>query len=209
MAFALQRLIELRPHLYHLTAASNLSSIVKTKSLRSADLLLADAGMMEQSSQRRLDHLNFRHGHDSVQIRDQKPLIEGAIDFEEGWNISRLVQFINQHVFFWPGNHAGPIGAGVNHFERYRSEAPVILRLATADLLDKGLKFSRYNSGAPRCSGGRYSPRGSMTYVPALNFLGTASEVVEVVVFGDCPLPATAEVSTSPAGPWSKLCSAA
>lgn len=209
MAFALQRPIELRPYLFHLTAASNLPSIVKTKALRSAGLLLADAGLTEQSSQRRLDHLNIRQGHDSVQIRDQKPLIEGAIAFEKGWNIARLVQLINQHVFFWPGCHTGPINAGVNHFERYRNEEPVILRLATADLLDKGLNFSRYNSGAPRCSGGKYSPRGSMTYVSASDFLGTASEVVEVVVVGDCPLPASAEVSTSPAGPWRKLCGAA
>lgn len=209
MAFALQRLLELRPYLFHLTAKSNLSSIARTQTLRSAALLLDEAGLKEQSSQRRLDHLNIRQGHDSVQIRDQKPLIEGAIAFENGWNIARLVQLINQHVFFWPGGHAGPINAGVNHFERYRNEEPVILRLATADLLDKGLKFSRYNSGAPRCSGGKYSPRGNKTYVPAFDFPGTASEVVEVVAVGTCPLPENAEVSTSPAGPWSRLCSAA
>ncbi len=171
MPFALHRLLQCRPYLFHLTAASNLESISRTLLLRSANELLAEAGLKHRSSRRRLTHLATQHGGESVHIRDQAPLIEGAISFEDGWDMPRLVQHINDHVFFWPGNLAGPIEPGRNHFERYRSESPVILRVPTAELLVQSIKFSRYNSGAPRCSCGRYSPRGSKTYVPASEFL--------------------------------------
>ena len=84
--------------------------------------------------------------------------------------------------------------------KRYRSEAPAMLRLPTTALLESTLNFSRYNSGAPRCSGGKYSPRGARTYLPASEFVGTASEVVEVVAIGACSLPRSVEVSLSPTG---------
>jgi len=209
MPFALHRLLQCRPYLFHLTAASNIASISRTLLLRSANELLAEAGLKHQSSERRLAHLSAPQVDGSVHIRDQAPLIEGAISFEDGWDMPRLVQHINDHVFFWPGNLAGPIEPGRNHFERYRSESPVILRVPTAELLGRSIKFSRYNSGAPRCSGGKYSPRGSKTYVPASQFVGTASEVVEVVVVGACPLSSNVEVSSSPTGPWRRLLSAA
>jgi hypothetical protein len=209
MPFALHRLLQSRPYLFHLTAASNLESISRTLLLRSANELLTDAGLKHRSSQRRLAHLTTPQGNESVHIRDQAPLIEGAISFEDGWDMPRLVQHINDHVFFWPGNLAGPIEPGRKHFERYRSESPVILRVPTAELLGRNIKFSRYNSGAPRCSGGKYSPRGSKTYVPASEFVGTASEVVEVVVVGTCALSSNVEVSCIPTGPWRRLRSAA
>lgn len=148
-------------------------------------------------------------GSGTVLIRDQKPLIDGAVEFEEGWDMKRFVQHVNQHVFFWPGTSSGPIEPGMNHFERYRAESPVILRFSTRCPDFANLKFSRYNSGAPRCSGGKHSPRGSRTYLPANEFPGTASKVIEVVAAGEYALPISVETSSSPTGPWRPLQGAA
>ncbi len=205
MSFSLPQLVRCRPYLFHLTAAGNLSSIVRTREFRCSNVLLAEAGLTSQSSQKRIAHLGISTSHGSTLLRDQRPLIEGAIAFEDGWDMARFVQHVNQHVLFWPGRHSGPIDSGMNHFERYRSESPVLIRFPTASLQQVNLKFSRYNSGAPRCSGGKYSPRGSKTYLPAVDFMGSASEVVEVVVNEACALPATAEVSKNPSGPWKLL----
>jgi hypothetical protein len=209
MPFVYPQLVACRPYLYHLTAVSNLPSIATTRQLRCASALLADAGIAHRSSVRRLEHVAVSANAGSTMLRDQKPLIEGAIAFETGWDLARLVQHVNQHVFFWPGRSTGPIEPGMNHFERYRSEGPAILRFATAAMSEESLRFSRYNSGAPRCSAGKYSPRGSATYLPAIEFRGTASEVVEVVAVGACMLPSSVEVSYNPAGPWQSLSTAA
>jgi hypothetical protein len=209
MPFALPQLLRYRPYLYHLTASKNLQSIASTLRLRCASALLAEAGLTKQSAVKREEHMSVSTNIGIVLIRDQSPLIEGAIEFEDNWDLKRFVEHVNQHVFFWPGNSIGPINPGLNHFERYRSESPAILRFATEQAVNANFKFSRYNSGAPRCSGGRYSPRGSRTYLPAHEFPGTASEVVEVVATGDCALPICVEVSSNPLGPWRPLHGAA
>jgi hypothetical protein len=209
MPFTLPQLVSCRPFLYHLTASTNLPGIAESLRLQCANSLLAEAGRIHQSSVRRLHHLPVLRNGRTTHLRDQTPLIEGAIEFEDGWDLARFVHHANQHVFFWPGRNSGPIGPGLNHFERYRAEAPAILRLPTTALLETTLNFSRYNSGAPRCSGGKYSPRGARTYLPASKFVGTASEVVEVVAIGACSLPSSVEVSHSPTGPWRPLLSAA
>jgi hypothetical protein len=203
------QLVKCRPFLYHLTASANLPSIAASLRLQCANSLLTEAGRLHHSSVRRLEHLPVLINGRTTHLRDQKPLTEGAIEFEMGWDLARFVHHVNQHVFFWPGRDSRPIGPGLNHFERYQAEAPAILRLPTTTLVETTLNFSRYNSGAPRCSGGKYSPRGAHTYLPANEFMGTASEVVEVVAIGSCALPSSVEVSLSPAGPWHPLLSAA
>jgi hypothetical protein len=205
MPFSLAQLTRCRPYLFHLTAASNLPLIERAGELRAAGVILVDTEQAGRSSERRHEHLEVSTKIGSMQLRDQKPLIEGAIAFEDGWDLPRFIQLINQYVFFWPGSQSGPIKRGINHFERYRAERPVILRFPTAALSETRLRFSRYNSGAPRCSGGRRSPRGGNTYLNAADFSGSASEVVEVVVPERCPLPTGTEVSDNPAGPWQRL----
>ena len=205
MAFALGQFLRYRPHLYHLTAGENLKSIVSTQKLRCANALLEEAGLLRQAVLRREEHLRVRTNEGTMLIRDQKPLVSGAIEFEEGWDLMRFVEYVNQHVFFWPGTAVGPINPGLNHFQRYRAECPVILRIATEDADPNSLRFSRYNSGAPRCSGGKYSPRGSITYLAANEFPGTASEVIEVVATGEFALPTNVEMSFDLALTWKPL----
>lgn len=205
MTFFLSSFLRFRPYLYHLTASENLPSIASSLQILCANAIFAEAGLAKQIPAKREAHTSIACKLGTVLIRDQKPLIEGAIQFEDGWDMNRFVHHVNQHVFFWPGTSVGPITPGRNHFERYRAENPVILRIATDQAATATLKFSRYNSGAPRCSGGKYSPRGSRTYLPPDEFFGTASEVVEVVARDAFALPISVEVSRSPFGPWRPL----
>ena len=205
MAFDPDQFLPIRPYLYHLTAMENLKSFVRTKKLRCANILLEEAGLQHHAALRREGHMSVPTNEGVVLIRDQRPLVNGAIEFEEGWDLARFVKHVNQHVFFWPGTAVGPIGPGLNHFERYRAECPVILRLATKHAGLNSLRFSRYNSGAPRCSGGRYTPRGSRTYLPSNEFSGTASQVVEVVAIREFVLPTHVEMSFDLGGTWNPL----
>lgn len=204
-----RRLAQVRPFLYHLTAEQNLGPIVRLFELRCASMLLELANLGHLASQRRTEHLAIPSGTDLLLIRDQKPLAGGAIAFENGWTFERFIEHVNKHVFFWPGSPAGPIQAGCNHYERYRHESLAVIRVPTADFSPAQAAYSRFNSGAPRCSGGKYSPRGADTYLPAHQFDGTPSQVVEVVAVRSCPLPPSTEVAPTPHGPWRPLQSAA
>ena len=208
MPINLENLVKFRPCLYHLTSRQNLAAIRLYRQLRCTNQLLDDANLERLAWQRRREHLVIDGAHDPVLIRDQQPLSVGSIDFEDGWTVERFVRHINAHVFLWPGTPAGPIAAGRNHFERYRHESPVIIRIDTDSVATDALLFSRYNSGAPRCSGGNYSPRGPSTYLLADKFTGTVSKVVEIVAPGKMLLPDSTEFSDSPGGPWQSLFSA-
>jgi len=133
-------------------------------------------------------------------------LHQGAIAFEVGWDLARLVAHINEHVFFWPGGLRGPIGAGLRHYEHYHSEGPVMLRVNTRCRLalnpDLVPLFSKHNSGAPRVVAGRRSPRGSRSYLTSGEFVGSVSDVVEVAFRGPVAVPDDTEFLESYSGPW-------
>ena len=203
-----RRLARIRPYLYHLTAEQNLGPMRQLSELRCARALLESANLGHLAAQRRTAHVALRSGADSLLIRDQKPLAAGAIAFETGWTFERFIAYVNEHVFFWPGDAAGPIKAGLNHYERYRGERLAIVRVPTVDFLPSQPAYSRFNSGAPRCSGGKHSPRGASTYLPAHLFDGNPSQVVEVVAVHSCPLPSSSEFAAAPCGPWQPLHSA-
>jgi hypothetical protein len=65
--------------------------------------------------------------------------------------------------------------------------------------------FTKYNSGSPRYSGGRPSPRGPDTFLPAEQCTFPSSKVVEVTFAESVMLPDDSELSNHPSGPWSSL----
>jgi hypothetical protein len=67
-------------------------------------------------------------------------------------------------VFFWPGREAGPNDHGRRHYERYRNDDVVLIRVPT-QRMPEGAEVCFFNSGSPRCVDGRKSPRGSATFV--------------------------------------------
>lgn len=201
---SVERFLEIRPWVYHLTAGENRPGIRTTR-----QLLPAAAFLVHRSTatvrERRADSISIATPQGMVLIRDQAPLHPGHIELQRGFSLEDLIELLNRHVFFWPGTAAGPSRYGQNHFGRYADSAPVLLRFPTHHLFDRypdAVRFCRYNSGAPRTSYRRRSPRGPDLFLPPARFSGTPSKVVEVAVPMAVELPEATEQATHPAGPW-------
>lgn len=142
-------------------------------------------------------------------VRDQNPLHKGNIKLPRGFSFEDFVETLNRRICFWPGGIAGPIAYGVRHFQHYKHEHPAILRVAFESLLHANPAaiplFCRYNSGSPRCSYGKKSPRGPNTFVDARRFIETPSKVVEVTFDTKIVLPRDTEFAARPTGPWNRL----
>jgi hypothetical protein len=191
----------LRPYLYHLTASRNLPSILLDRRLDCATELLGPTAK-SQARIRRSESLAVESGGKNVVLRDQRPLHPGNCDLQEGWSFEDFVEHLNSFVYFWPGKASKPVRSGINHFARYQYEDAVVLKVRTVDLISANPnstpRVSRVNSGAPRWSGGRASPRGSRTFLPLADFDGTASDVVEFVFEGRIHLPPDVDVLRRP-----------
>jgi hypothetical protein len=191
---------------YHLTDRGNAELISKTNGISPASHLMVSAGRYDLLRSRRRRHEKIMVGGTVILVRDQAPLHKGNLDLPNGYSYEDLIESINSRIFFWPGTAAGPISYGDRHFKRYRAERPVILRVGIESLLRANPAvepmFCRYNSGSPRCSNGRKSPRGPDTFVTAARFEGIPSSVVEVTFEGALVLPADTTVGEDPKGPW-------
>jgi hypothetical protein len=175
----------------------------------SRPILLERAGRSDLLRVRRRQHERMTFGTTAILIRDQAPLYSGNLALTSGFSFGDLVESMNRRVFFWPGTATGPVSYGVRHFERYREERPVLLRIDYESLLRANSAadplYCKYNSGAPRCSFGMKSPRGPRTYSSANSFDGTPSKVVEVTFVCELKLPSNTEFGGQPTGPWSLL----
>ncbi|MEK9502738.1 hypothetical protein WI372_17210 [Gemmatimonadota bacterium DH-20] len=203
---SIARLIAYRPWLYHLTSRENLPAIRAEQTLYPASYLLREGNRADLVCRKRDAHLAFDAlGHRRV-IRDQSPLHAGNMDLNPGTTLADVVAMLNDWVFFWPGKAHGPSEYGHRHFGRYEGEGPVILRVPTKAVIDAAgsdhLALCRYNSGAPRCSGGQKSPRGRATFVAPEAFSAGVSSVVEVAFRQPVPLPSVTEIGARPEGPF-------
>lgn len=194
--------VSLRPRLYHLTAASNVESILSEGALHPAAHLLREAGETRLIRERRGEQATIEVRGRPVHIRDQAPLHPGNMALGDGWSLADFVAHLNEHVFFWPGTTAGPSDYGRRHFERYQAEPNAVLVLDAARLIaantEPGVRLCRYNSGSPRCNAGRPSPRGKATFVPPAQFEGGPGAVVEVVFRGSVRLGSALIVVSTP-----------
>jgi hypothetical protein len=134
-----------------------------------------------------------------VWLQTQRPLHEGNIKFAGGFGLEDVVGMLNSKVFFWPGTNSGPISYGIRHKQRNTwPSCAVTLRIPTADLLVSTktgpAKFCPYNSGSPRCSDGKKSPRGPDTFSNALIFSRSAGKVIEVAFDDYVDLPPSTEL---------------
>lgn len=168
-----------------------------------------NAGRPEMVRTKRRQHEVVQVGGEAVHVRDQAPLHAGNTRLATDWTFEDFVQYLNEKVFFWPGTSDGPIAYGVRHYERYRVEAPAIIRVPTASIFDANCGFAplfcRYNSGSPRCSNGQPSPRSLKTFSPADEVEFAAALVVEVVYEQAAVLPGDAEIGQALAGPWRRM----
>jgi hypothetical protein len=193
MAFTLERFIAIRKYLYHFTAAENLSAIRTERKLDSAAILTGRHGIVCPPTKRAVPMLNSSATAE-FWLQTQAPLRVGNISFDQGWDIERFVNRLNGLVFFWPGDGDGPIAYGQRHAagNDWPTKATAI-RVETRALIDAHPRnsplFCPYNSGAPRYSDGKASPRGRSTFLPAEAFERTAGKVKEVVFEGTVLLP--------------------
>lgn len=145
----------------------------------------------------------------TISVRDQGPLHAGNMQLSGGYSFADFVESLNSRIFFWPGTAGGPISYGVRHFKRYKEERPAIVRIASQSLFAANPSveplFCSYDSGSPRCSNGKKSPRGPNTFLDSDHFIGTPSQVVEVTFDREVLLPADTEVGSAPSGPWTPL----
>ncbi len=198
-----------RPYVYHLSHRDNLRHLRETGCLVPAAILMERAGRADLLRTPRRAHERVSVDGRIIALRDQRPLRRGNAGLSRGYAFGDLVESLNRRVFFWPGDRNGPIDYGVRHFEHYEHEHPIVLRvgfaaLAASNPLVEPL-FCRYNSGSPRCSYGRRSPRGPGTFLTAAAFDGTPNQVVEVTFENEIALPPGTEFAGQPGGPWRSL----
>jgi len=209
MSFTIDAYSKTRPFLYHLAFRHNLKRIRNTKRLESAASLLVAAARQSDLRNQRRTTLPITVGESRVLLRDQAPLHEGNIGFTGEWTFEDLLEDLNSRVFFWPGSQRGPNEYGVRHFEHYAAEHPVMIRVPFDSLRDRNPDriplFTKYNTGSPRYSGGRPSPRGPDTFLPAEQCTFPPSKVVEVTFLESVMLPNDSQFSNHPSGPWASL----
>jgi len=205
----LQRYVCARPYLYHLTHQANLNHLRETGCLIPAAILMQRAGCPQLIRARRRTHERIIVDGREIVIRDQAPLHAGKMRLPKGYNFEDFVEHLNRRIFFWPGSDVGPISYGMRHFQRYRRERPLILRVDFDSLLRSNPAanplFCRYNSGSPRCSNGKKIPRGPHMFVSTADFVEAPSRVVEVTFDIQIVLPPNTEFSERPTGPWRLL----
>jgi hypothetical protein len=179
--------------------------MAESMQLDCANTVFRKAGRPELATQRRARHMVLVVGGSEVRVRDQSPLHEGNIDFESGWDFARLVEALNNRVYFWPGTADSPIDYGLRHMGRYLNEGPVVVKVPCRRMfaLNPNPLFCKFNSGSPRCTGGRKSPRGSATFQSHTDCNLAVSDIVEVTFEGVARLPDETELLTI--GEWRRL----
>jgi hypothetical protein len=174
-----------------------------------ATVLIEQSGQLDLLSIKRKGSVELKIDDQTVMLRDQAPLHQGNLLLPAGYTFANFIQRLNGRVFFWPGTSSGPISYGLRHFERYKADKPVILRVQSLALIQANLSveplYCFYNSGSPRCSGGQKSPRGPDTFLKASQFPRRASQVVEITFNGEITLPPGSQFGYAPAGPWKTL----
>jgi hypothetical protein len=202
--FHLEGYVALRPYLYHTLLRSNVPALQASRRLYSANALRRLANDESSFGERRRSRLRLLLPFGNVDVQDHAPLYESNIELQGGWTFRRLIEEIDDRVFFWPGDERGPTDYGRRHFDQYQAEAlqlRVPFRLMYESAEPKP-EFCRFNSGSPRCVGGRKSPRGPDTFRPYARTDYSAGQVVEVTFRESVLLPEETQAATQARGPW-------
>lgn len=201
--------MELRPSLYHLTDLRNLPRVRRLGRLSPSAHILLACGRPDLITTRRAADLLLAIDGDTIVLRNQAPLHEANIELDGRWGFADLIGYLNSHVYFWPGDSTGPTGLGRSFLDRYSGSSVGMLRIPTIDLIEENegqpALFSRHNSGAPRHSRGKPSPRGHSTFVGASRFLHAPSKAQEVAFRGEVALPQSTVWVTRLGSPWRRL----
>ena len=164
MPFTVSEYAALRPFLYHVTARENVPRLRWTRRLVPAAELLRAAGRLDLVRTRRDGPVRLTIDGEPVVLKDQVPLVENNVNLADGWQFEDFVEFLNCHVFFWPGDAVQAIPAGRALLAHYEVDQPAVLRVPMMDLVRGNPTvpplFSRYNTGAARMQHGKRVLRG-------------------------------------------------
>jgi len=202
MAFKVDRYAALRPFLYHVTARQNLGRLRRTQRMDTASAILRAARRQDLLRARRPDPVTIVLDGEPIVLKDQRPLLSSNVALTKGWQFADFVEYLNDHVYFWPGDALSLLDAGKRLLAHYAPGSPLVLRVPllalTAANPDLPPLFSPYNSGAPRMQGGRPVKRGPDLFRSAERARGRPHEVIEVAFHGSVVLPADTSVHREP-----------
>jgi hypothetical protein len=209
----LQKFIESREYLYHLTDKINLKSILSDYTLKSTTELVKSSNITKKADflrDRRLKHCPISINGFDIMIRDQYPLNPAIAmkNMTKGWVFEDFVYHLNSRVFFWPTEKDLR-----SHYKRYENdkEYPMILRFETKEVVALNKPepfFCKYNSGAPRCHNSfekGAAPRGENSFLRAIDYPDPIASVREVTYLNFCKLPRNIYISAHPNKPFKKL----
>ena len=126
----------------HYTGRENFETIKKGGCIKSAWDLMNGAEKKSSATQKREECKPLASG---AVLRDQKPLTN-RIKFSDDMRFHEYVQYLNQHVFFWPTRYVGN-NRRHSFLHKYPGECEIWFQLCDSEKENKVL-FSRYNSGA-------------------------------------------------------------
>jgi hypothetical protein len=189
-----ERFTQIRPYLYHVTARENLAAIARARRLHTAAELMQRAGRTDLLRWQRRQPIQLVIDDDRAVLTGQAALIEERISLRHGWSFGDFIEYLNEHVFFWPGSPEGPAKSGVLSHDELAGAA--LLRVPAADLFEINAEplFCAVNVRAPRGQDARRTPRGPHLFTPAAEFTRREAEVIEVGFRSGVDLPATTQV---------------
>jgi hypothetical protein len=208
----IEEFIEKREFLYHLTDRENLERVKTHKELLSTESIVNLSSMEDDEkeeflSQRRKSHATINVGDTSYRIRDQRPisLLNLVKCLTTGFTVKDFFRMLNNRVFFWP-----TLQRLESHYNRYKDERPIIIRVSTRELLDLNhhAEFCRLNSGATRSNShlnGAPPERGEGTFSSAEIFNYSVGKVAEVTFPNNCKLPRNISIGNSLDGTWEEV----
>ncbi len=201
----LEKFIEQRPYLYHLTSLENAQKIIVQKKIFSANKLIDLADNPEYikiKRERRVGHKEIIIGDEAYQLRDQRPISELVLSkcLTNNWKVPDFLYYLNNRVFMWPTQNRL-----IRHFNRYENENPIIFRFSSLELIEinKQPKFCRLNSGATRANsylGGKAPERGRDSFLLANDYPFAIGSVAEVTFENECNVDTNIYYSTKPDG---------
>jgi hypothetical protein len=202
MSFTLDDYARLRPYLYHVTARENLARLRRTRRLDPAATIIEQASRLDLKRSRRPEAIVVSLNGDFITLKDQRPLIAANVALKAPWQFGDFVEYLNSHVFFWPGDALTPLVSGQRLLAHYASELPLIIRVPFLSLLannpDREPLFSPFNSGAPRMQRGKPVERGPDLFRPANRCPRRPHEVIEVAFRSSVLLPDDTSIAGEP-----------